>query len=139
MYHEKVSEQTVQSVQQLIAEKVNEVFVDADMTQEKFAEWIGVSKRIVAYWLKGERTPTVANLLRMAERHGKEVSWFFLEPGQRIENGERTVTPEEALAVITELVDQSDTKPIAIPVKRRAVEKMRSHRNARAKEKADEA
>lgn len=112
---------------------------EAKLKQEEFAERIDVVVQQVSKYENGRDFPTVKRLLKIAEVTGHEIAWFFLEEGQRIENGEKTVTPEEALAVFTELVGQADSKPIAIPVNRRAVDKMRSRRTERKKEQADEA
>lgn len=79
VYYELMNERSVQSVQDRITSKVTEVFTATGKTQEGFAAQINVSKRAVAYWLAGERIPTVANLIEMARIHNKDVSWFFLE------------------------------------------------------------
>lgn len=96
-----VSEQPVQSVQSRIAFKVAEIFESTGETQDGFAEMVSVSKRAVAYWLAGERIPTVANLVEMARVYGKDVSWFFEIEDQQA----RDLSAEEAVKAIRAHLD----------------------------------
>jgi transcriptional regulator with XRE-family HTH domain len=77
MYYQKVGEQTVHSVQDLIKSRVAEVIDALDLTQDEFAAYMGVSKRLVSYWLTGDRTPSRRHMVKMASVVDEGIDWFF--------------------------------------------------------------
>ena len=83
----------MQKLQQSIAAKVAEVLTATGKTQEAFAEWLDVSRRIVGYWLKAERTPSLGSLAKMASFVGRDVAWFF-----QVENQQTLGTPSPSSA-----------------------------------------
>ena len=77
MYYQGVGEQTVHSVQDLIKSRVAEVIGALDLTQDEFAAYMGVSKRLVSYWLTGDRTPSRRHMVKMASVVDEGIDWFF--------------------------------------------------------------
>lgn len=47
------------------------------MTQERFAELIGVSKRSPGRWENGPTSPRMKQLVRISEATGRPIGWFF--------------------------------------------------------------
>jgi transcriptional regulator with XRE-family HTH domain len=64
-------------VQDLIKSRVAEVIGALDLTQDEFAAYMGVSKRLVSYWLSGDRTPSRRHMVKMASVLAEGIDWFF--------------------------------------------------------------
>lgn len=66
-----------QNVRIQLSERVKQALSEIGGTQEQLADVLGVSKRIVSYWLSGERTPGLDKLELLAELSRRPLSWFF--------------------------------------------------------------
>lgn len=51
----------------LLAEKIRRLVQASDFTQTEIADRLGVDKSAVSRWIKGERTPTMKNLIDLAD------------------------------------------------------------------------
>lgn len=66
-----------QNVRLQLSERVKQALSEMDGTQEQIADAMGVSKRIISYWVSGERTPGLDKLELLAELSHRPLSWFF--------------------------------------------------------------
>lgn len=66
-----------QNVRSQLPERVRIALNDIGGTQEQLADTLGVSKRIISYWISGHRTPGLDKLELLAELTHRPLSWFF--------------------------------------------------------------
>jgi len=70
------------TLEKTIGHKIREVRVASRLTQEAFANEIGVHPSYVGPMEKGRKRPSVRTLIRIAERFGVPVHEFFLNPAE---------------------------------------------------------
>lgn len=96
----------------VFSEKVRSVRKILGVQQDEFAHMLDVSTQMVSAYENAKSMPSFGTLAKLSEVSGKPVAWFFLEPGQDLEgqNEPRTVTPSEALQVLTQFIRSSDER-----------------------------
>ena len=65
------------SVRSQLSERVKQALSELGGTQEQLADTLGVSKRIISYWVNGQRTPGLDKLELLSELTERPLSWFF--------------------------------------------------------------
>lgn len=92
-----------------LSDRIRELVASSGMTQAEIGRALGVGKSTVNKWVKGERTPTMQNLIELAELLGIEMKEIWegavsvpSTPEQRlmIEQMAR-MTPEQQQALLT--------------------------------------
>jgi len=100
---------------QIFARTLQAARESADLTQAQLAEILGVDVKTVGNYegLRGFPRPDVMDTL--AEHFGKSVAWFFLEPGQTIQE-EKPMTRARALSMVRqglEFLEKTETEPFS--------------------------
>lgn len=77
-------------------------------SRDEFSEKFDLHPATVGRWERGERLPSAEELDFLAQSMGRPVAWFFTDPEK--EKEPRTVTPSEALQVLTQFIRSSDER-----------------------------
>lgn len=77
-------------------------------SRDEFSEKFDLHPATVGRWERGERLPSAEELDFLAQSMGRPVSWFFTDP--ETEKEPRTVTPAEALQVLSSFIRSSDER-----------------------------
>ncbi len=62
---------------QVLGVRIEEARKRAGMSIADFAMCVGVSERLLRYWLRGQRMPTVEGLMRVALIADVQASWML--------------------------------------------------------------
>lgn len=60
-----------------LAQKLKQLRLQSDLTQEQLAARIGVSSRTIKHWEHGTRTPSTVSLLALARCFHVSVDWLL--------------------------------------------------------------
>jgi len=102
----RVQEKKLEKEQGLMAERLQSLRKERGLTQEAFAEVLGVSRQGYARWEKGQLPEALAALLRLHEQWGIDLQWLLA-------GSERPDTENERLRQrILELETQQDQNAI---------------------------
>lgn len=66
-----------------LAQKLKQLRLQADLTQEQLATCIGVSSRAIKHWEHGTRIPNAVSLLALAKCFHVSVDWLLGYPDKR--------------------------------------------------------
>lgn len=77
-------------------------------SREKFSEELGMHPQSLGRYERGERLPPAEEMEKICTRSKLPIHWFFTDP--ETEKEPRTVTPSEALQVLTQFIRSSDER-----------------------------
>lgn len=66
-----------------LAQKLKQLRLQADLTQEQLAARIGVSSRTIKHWEHGTRTPSTVSLVALAGCFHVSVDWLLGCAGEK--------------------------------------------------------
>lgn len=96
--------------QPIAGPRIREARKELDISQARFAERLGTTRRRVIAWESGENIPSAMYLRRIAESTGKSIE-FFLDgaaddPEERLSSASREEELMEALRPLARLLSQ---------------------------------
>ncbi len=100
-----------QDVRSQLSERVKQALSEIGGTQEQLATTLGVSKRIVSYWVNGHRTPGLDKLEQISTLSNRPLSWFF-ENDEIVSAGSMVIRLQESTEALREKVAQFEFEAI---------------------------
>lgn len=99
------------SVRSQLSERVKQALSELGGTQEQLADTLGVSKRIISYWVNGQRTPGLDKLELLSELTERPLSWFF-ENETEMSAGSILARVQESHEALQDKIDQFEFEAI---------------------------
>jgi transcriptional regulator with XRE-family HTH domain len=89
------------------AERLHELRKGAGLTQKELAVRLDLSERLISYYEKGQKRPTMDSLMKIAEYFGVSTDYI---------TGKTDFKPNESFAAQTKLFVESEDDPLSIPI-----------------------
>ncbi len=58
-------------------EIIKQILIEKDLSQQKFADTLGVNQTTVSQWLLGKKKPGYDSIMMLYEKFGIEPNWLF--------------------------------------------------------------
>ena len=104
----------MEHIQIVLGKKINEVRKLRGYTQEELAEMVGLSPNFIGYLERGEQTPSIKTLEKIATALGVTIRWFFYSMENHRYKPAKLTEKEKTISKLAKILKSLDLNEITL-------------------------